>query len=138
MSLTECIDIGSAIFASVGLSTRAAPSCLPLQSWLRDAANTFSDINGPFSLGYAILTASLLAAGIGYIVAPGITLPGVSATLCTQFSLLTAYVNGNFCRCSVVLCMPCIVLKAIKVLSVLPLLLLVTGSCVLHYLQGSG
>lgn len=48
-----------------------------LQSWLKDAANTFSGVNGSFSAGYALLTASLLAAGIGYIVAPGLTLAGV-------------------------------------------------------------
>lgn len=50
-----------------------------LQSWLKDAVNTFSGVNGSFSAGYALLTASLLAAGIGYIVAPGLTLAGVSS-----------------------------------------------------------
>jgi hypothetical protein len=49
-----------------------------LQSWLNDAANTFSGVNGSFSAGYALLTAALLGAGLGYIVAPSLTLQGVS------------------------------------------------------------
>lgn len=80
-------------------STCAAPSCLPLQSWLKDAANTFSEINGPFSLGYAILTASLLAAGIDYIVAPGITLPGLSATQLTSTCQLKPAAIWLPCAC---------------------------------------
>lgn len=52
-----------------------------MQSWLKDAANTFNGVNGSFSAGYAALTASLLAAGLGYIVAPGLTLQGVSGQL---------------------------------------------------------
>jgi hypothetical protein len=58
-----------------------------LQSWLKDAGNTFSGINGSFSAGYAVLTASLLAAGIGYIVAPGLTLQGVSSHYCCFWTL---------------------------------------------------
>lgn len=58
---------------------RADPPCL--QSWLKDASNTFKGIDGPFSAGYAALTAGLLGAGIGYIVAPGLTLGGVSQPL---------------------------------------------------------
>jgi hypothetical protein len=48
-----------------------------LQTWLRDARNTFSDIDGIMSATYAVLTASFLAAGLGYIVAPMPTLAGV-------------------------------------------------------------
>jgi hypothetical protein len=55
-----------------------AITCLIVQSWLKDASNTFKGIDGPFSLGYAALTAGLLGAGISYIVAPGLTLGGVS------------------------------------------------------------
>lgn len=54
-------------------------SPISLQSWLNDAVNTFSGVNGSFSAGYALLTAALLGAGLGYIVAPGLTLQGVSA-----------------------------------------------------------
>jgi hypothetical protein len=61
------------------LSLLYYPAVLPcLQSWLKDASNTFKGIDGPFSAGYAALTAGLLGAGIGYIVAPGLTLGGVS------------------------------------------------------------
>lgn len=59
-----------------------------MQSWLTDAANTFSGINGTFAAGYAVLTASLLAAGIGYIAAPGLTLPGVREGLLAVESVL--------------------------------------------------
>jgi hypothetical protein len=48
-----------------------------LQSWLKDASNTFQGLDGPVSTAYALLTASLLAAGLGYIFAPGLTLAGV-------------------------------------------------------------
>jgi hypothetical protein len=48
-----------------------------LQSWLKDASNTFQGLDGPVSTAYAGLTASLLAAGLGYIFAPGLTLAGV-------------------------------------------------------------
>jgi hypothetical protein len=47
------------------------------QSWLKDAQNTFSGLDGPLSSGYAILTAAFLASGIGYLVLPGLTLKGV-------------------------------------------------------------
>jgi hypothetical protein len=45
---------------------------------LKDAGNTFKGLDGPISTGYAVLTASLLAAGLGYIFAPALTLQGVS------------------------------------------------------------
>lgn len=51
---------------------------LPLQSWLKDASNTFQGLDGPVSTSYAGLTASLLAAGLGYMFAPGLTLAGVT------------------------------------------------------------
>eukprot|EP00878_Enallax_costatus_P002514 GHUV01002695.1.p1 GENE.GHUV01002695.1~~GHUV01002695.1.p1 ORF type:complete len:416 (+),score=125.33 GHUV01002695.1:151-1398(+) len=47
------------------------------KTWLQDAANTFSNVDGANSAGYAVLTASLLAAGIGYLVLPYPTLVGV-------------------------------------------------------------
>lgn len=55
----------------------AALSLPFVQSWLKDAANTFSNVDGPNSTGYAVLSASLLAAGIGYLVLPYPTLVGV-------------------------------------------------------------
>lgn len=64
------------------LTNRCTCVCcvLCLQSWLKDASNTFKGLDGPISTGYAVLTASLLAAGLGYIFAPSLTLQGVSAT----------------------------------------------------------
>lgn len=55
-----------------------------LQSWLKDASNTFSGIDGINSGGYAVVTASLLAAGIGYLVLPYPTLVGVFGSSAAQ------------------------------------------------------
>lgn len=47
------------------------------KSWLKDAANIFSNVDGPNSAGYAVLAAGLIAAGVGYLVLPYPTLVGV-------------------------------------------------------------
>eukprot|EP00775_Hariotina_reticulata_P007828 gene7828-8025_t len=47
------------------------------KTWVNDAVKTFNGVDGGISAGYAVLTASLLAAGLGYIFAPLPTLAGV-------------------------------------------------------------
>lgn len=48
-----------------------------MQTWVSDAVNTFNGVDGGISAGYAVLTASLVAAGLGYMFAPLPTLAGV-------------------------------------------------------------
>lgn len=91
--------------AAAGLLRWLTCCCVPavvaspiaLQSWLNDAVNTFSGVNGSFSAGYALLTAALLGAGLGYIVAPGLTLQGVSGDLQSRRVLTSSHISAALC-----------------------------------------